>query len=165
MIVGRDPAAPGRYVLAQVRNSNAPLQPSLDTRSPAARAPAGTDLAGHKPAHVGRAGRDEEAQAARSGGHVPGAVFGGGPRTTKDIWEAAQKAGISDRTLQRARSGLEVRNQRVYEGGQQVNYWLLPGQNCPRGSTGDPVLDDMFAELERQFPPRRTPLDEKEEDE
>jgi hypothetical protein len=87
-----------------------------------------------------------------------------GPRTSRHIWEAAKKAGLSARTLQRAKASLDIRSRRV--GGERLlSYWLLPSQQVPAGGSGlDPELDRIFAELERQFPPR-TPLDEEETDE
>ncbi len=82
-----------------------------------------------------------------------------GPRASHDIWQAAQKAGLSARTVQRAKLGLDIRCRRVYAGGRPVSYWLLQGQELPSGPSGFPELDRLIAELERQYPPR-TPLDE-----
>jgi hypothetical protein len=84
----------------------------------------------------------------------------GGPRTSRDIWQAAQKEALaSARTLQRAKRGLGIRCRRVYVDDRPVSYWLLPGQELPAGLSRDPELDRMLAELEKQFPPP-TPLDE-----
>jgi hypothetical protein len=81
-----------------------------------------------------------------------------GPRTARDIWKAAQEAGLSARTLQRAKPGLNIRCRRSHADGRPVSYWLLPGQEVtPVGL--DPELRRIFADLEKQFPPA-TPLDE-----
>jgi hypothetical protein len=87
----------------------------------------------------------------------------GGPRTSRDIWQAAQKAGLSARTLQRAKQGLGITCRRTYTDGRPVSYWLLPGQELSTGDTDVDELTRQLAELEKQFP-RRTPLDEDDPD-
>jgi hypothetical protein len=81
-----------------------------------------------------------------------------GPRTSRDIWEAAQKAGLSARTLHRAREGLDISSLRFHADGQLVSYWRLPGQQWPASRFGDSELGRYLAELEKQFPPPN-PLD------
>src|SRR5207302_9467541 len=51
-----------------------------------------------------------------------------GPRTSRDIWQAAAKVGLTARTLQRAKKGLGIRCRRVTRHGQPVSYWLLTDQ-------------------------------------
>jgi hypothetical protein len=85
----------------------------------------------------------------------------GGPRSADDIWQAAQKAGLSARTVQRAKNGLNIRSCRVQAEGKPVSYWLLPGQQLPAALSRDPEIDRLIAELERQFPPQ-PPLEQEE---
>jgi len=85
-----------------------------------------------------------------------------GPRTSRELWPAAQEVGLSERTLYRARQELKVVIQRVARDHQILNYWLLPGQQVPRESRPGPEVPDLeewLGPLRRQFPPA-TPLDE-----
>jgi hypothetical protein len=165
MLVARDPLVPGQCVLAPVRNSLGGPQPSLAYRLTAAdgNLPV-VEWLGVSPvaadALVGGGARGGEGQRERA------AVFleqflAGGPRTAHDIWEAAQKAGLSARTVQRAKPGVGIRCRRVQVEGRFVSYWLLPGQQLPAELCGDDDLSPWLDELERRFPPR-TPLDEEE---
>jgi hypothetical protein len=86
-----------------------------------------------------------------------------GPRSSHDIWQAAQKAGLSARTVQRAKSALGIHCRRVHTDGRPVSYWLLPGQELPAGLSGSCEIDRLLAEMEKRFPPR-TPLDEEDGD-
>jgi hypothetical protein len=85
-----------------------------------------------------------------------------GPRTVDDVWDAAQKAGLSERTVQRAKRGLGIRCRRVTRDGRPFSFWLLRGQVLPDGLSDTPELDRFLAELERQYPPR-SPLEEEED--
>jgi hypothetical protein len=49
------------------------------------------------------------------------------------LWEQARAAGVSDRTLYRAREPLQVRIIRRFYDRRPVNYWLLPHQELPDG--------------------------------
>jgi hypothetical protein len=82
----------------------------------------------------------------------------GGPRTSRDLWQAAQKAGLSTRTLQRAKRNLDIRCRRIYTDGRPVSYWLLPGQKAPSGLSDFPDVAAWLDQLEKEFPPR-DPLD------
>ena len=86
-----------------------------------------------------------------------------GPRTARDVWQAAQDEGLSARTLHRAKPGLGIRSRRVHRDGKAVSYWLLRGQELPADPSADPELARLFAELERQYPPP-TPLEALDED-
>jgi hypothetical protein len=163
MLVARDPLAPGRCVLAQVRQSLAGPQPSLRYQITGADSPLpGVDWLGTSPCSA-----DELLAGAARRGHGPrdraaaflGQFLAAGPRTARDLWEAAQKAGLSARTLQRAKQALGIRCRRISSSGKPVSYWLLPGQELPADPSDDGELRRMLAELERQFPPS-TPLDE-----
>jgi len=163
MLVGRDPLAPGRCVLAQVRHSLAGSQPSLAYQITAAEGAAPTvEWLGTTPLSadellVGSGRRDGSRDRAV---HFLKQFLADGPRTSRYTWEAALKVGLSERTLNRAKRVLTIRCRRVHVENKPVSYWLLPGQVVPRTGSGDPDdLSERFAELERRFPPR-TPLDD-----
>jgi hypothetical protein len=162
MLVGRDPLDPGRCVLAQVRSSLTGPQPSLTYRITGADGPLPSlEWLGTSPVSadelVARGARRVDNPRDRAAAFLE-QFLAAGPRTARDVWQAAQKAGLSARTLQRAKPGLEIQCRRVQVDGRPVSYWLLPGQELPAGGL-DPELRRMFAELEKQFPPS-TPLDE-----
>jgi hypothetical protein len=167
MLVGRDPLVPGRCVLAQVRNSLAGPQPSLAYQITGADgAHPAVDWLGTSPSSADEllAGPDHR----RDGSRDRAAAFleqflAAGPRTSHDIWQAAQKAALPARTVQRAKQGLGIRCRRVTRDGKPVSYWLLPGQELPEGLSDSPEFDRLIAELERQFPPR-PPLDDEDLD-
>jgi hypothetical protein len=89
-----------------------------------------------------------------------------GPRTTRDIWAAAQEQHVKARTLARARKHLQIRSVRVgVAKPEQTCYWLLPGQELPRGvgiDEGMRALDEWLLRLKEQYP-GRNPLDDDEE--
>jgi hypothetical protein len=160
-LVGADPTQPGRRVLAQVKNSLGPPQPSLafTLEGEPGTAPRLTWL-GSSPLTA-----DELAAGSvgvRKRPHDIACDFlarflGEGPRTSREIWEAARKQGLSERTLYRARKELEVEVQLVQEGATQLFYWLLPGQRLPTEAEDD--LEKWLAPLREKYPPS-TPLDD-----
>ena len=165
-LVARDPLAPGRCVLAQVRNSLAGPQPSLLYQLTTVDGDLPTvDWLGTSPLSA-----DQLLAAARME-HRPrdrAAVFleqflAAGPRASGEIWEAAQKVALSVRTLERAKRNLDIRSQRTYSAGRPVSYWLLPGQEAPSARSECPELDALVAQLEKEFPPR-DPLDKDDRD-
>ena len=121
-LVGRDPKEPDACVLAQVKNNLAPPQPSLAYRvAPAGEGPPTLSWLGPSPWSADRllAGA-ERAPALLSprerARDFLAAFLADGPRTSGELWEAAQKAKLSVRTLQRAKSGLGIQCRRVYVG-------------------------------------------------
>jgi hypothetical protein len=155
MLVARDPTAPARCVLAQVRNSLAGPQPSLGYQV------AATDGAlptvewlgvSHHSANNLLAGAANVDDRPRDQATVFLEQFlADGPRTSEDVWQAVEQAGIAQRTLERAKKDLDVRCDRMHKDGRPVTYWLLRGQKLP--SNLDPEIDRWFAELEKQYPP------------
>jgi hypothetical protein len=161
MLVARDPQARGRCVLAQVRQSLAAPQPSLVYQITGADGPLpGVEWLGTSPCSADEllagAARRQNGPRDRAAAFLE-QFLAAGPRTAREVWEAARKDGLSARTLQRAKQALDIRCRRVCRDGQPVSYWLLHGQELP-ADLGD-ELQRMLAELERQFPPR-TPLEE-----
>jgi hypothetical protein len=166
LLVGRDPLVPGRCVLAQVRNSLAALQPSLAYRITGADGALPTvEWLGTSPLSADElvGGARREHQPRDQAATFLEQFLAAGPRTSREIWQAAQKAGLSARTLQRAKAALGIRCQRTYVDGQPVSYWLLAGQERPACPSQDSEIDRLIAEMERRFPPS-SPLDEDEVD-
>jgi hypothetical protein len=166
MLIARDPQGPG-CVLAQVRNSLAGPQPSLAFQL--------TGTEGGLPSvewlDPSPFSADELLAGSRRGVGGPRAqaatfleqFLAAGPRTSRDIWEAAKTAGLSARTIQRAKKSLDIRSKSVDTDGRRVYYWLLPSQELPAELSSCPELAELFARLDKQFPPP-TPLDEEEFD-
>ena len=53
------------------------------------------------------------------------------PRTSEEVWQSAEQAGLSERTLFRAKSDLGVTTERVKLPDKRLSYWLLPQQQLP----------------------------------
>jgi hypothetical protein len=168
MLVARDPVTPGRCVLAKVRNAVAGTQPSLGYRITAAGGGLPTvDWLGPSPfaADDLLAGTGREHGARDRAAIFLEQFLAAGPRTARDVWEAAQKVGVSARTLQRAKKGLGITCRRYDPDGRPVSYWLLPGQELGAVERfGDNEFGRQLAELEMQFP-SMTPLDAEDPDE
>jgi hypothetical protein len=166
LLVARDPLMPERCVLAQVRSSLAGTQPSLAYRITSADGAVPTvEWLGTSPVSA----NELLAARPRSGRRNWAATFleqflADGARTAQDIWHAARKAGLSVRTLHRAKKALGIRCRRLNHNGQPVSYWYRRGQELPAGVSDSPELDRYFAELERQYMPQ-TPLDRDDLDE
>ena len=162
MLVAPDPLEPGRCVLAQVRSSLAVRQPSLAYQLNAQDGALPTvDWLGPS------AFSADELLSERHHRQRPrdrAAVFleqflAAGPRSSREIWEAAQKAAFSAPTINRAKPLVGIRSSWVHVDGRPVSYWHLPHQEPPGRESLDPDLRRFFAEAEKKFPPR-TPLDE-----
>jgi hypothetical protein len=167
-LIGRDPEKPARYVLAQVKNNLAAAQPSLafeiqlhDSGHPM------ISWQGTSPWSANQlllaTGREPKAAPARDrAAEFLADVLADGPKTSREVWTAAQEAGLSRRTIERARTELEIRCPRVMLDKKRICYWLLPGQSLagtvPSGMA--PVdLEPWLEPLRKEFPPS-TPLDD-----
>jgi hypothetical protein len=167
-LFGRDPEDPSRIVIAQVKNNLAPPQPSLAYRvveqrpdPPELRWLGPTELkadqlvgsavkvpAGDRPHDQAREALTDWLRAS--------------PRTSQEIWAAAQQEGIAERTLNRAKKELDITSKRVRVNGRTVSYWLLPGQELPADippEAVEPDLEPWMAPLREMFP-APTPLDD-----
>jgi hypothetical protein len=91
----------------------------------------------------------------------PGSPHKATPAASQEIWEQAQKRGLTVRTLNRAKQELEVRSVRVTVDGAPCSYWLLPGQELPADVARDagPDLEPWLKPLREKYPPP-TPLDD-----
>lgn len=164
-LVGRDPQEPGRRVLAQVKNNLAAPQSSL------AFTVEGTDGAlrlnwlGSSPLTADELLLGDSGSAAPAPRRDRACDFlteflANGPRTSREIWQAARRQGLSARTLYRARQEVQARVQRVADGKSRLNYWLLPDQVLRVGPVADDTdLEPWLGPLRAKYPPS-TPLDD-----
>jgi hypothetical protein len=167
-LVAADPLLPPRVVLAQVKNNRAAPQPSLACEVVAAGGAAPT-LAWHGPcdwtanqllaASPTAPPRLSQADRARE---FLAAFLAAGPRTSRELWAAAQEQGLAERTIERAKHDLGIRSVWVTTQGTPVSFWLLPGQSLPPAvppETAPPDLEKWLGPLRERFPPS-TPLDD-----
>jgi len=76
-----------------------------------------------------------------------------GPRLLTEVWPAAQRAGLTERTLRRARQELSIRPVRMFRGGRVQSWWLLPGQERPpTGPEDPPSLEPWLRPLIEKYP-------------
>ncbi|MCI0377357.1 MAG: AAA family ATPase [Gemmataceae bacterium] len=129
-IVGSNPDAPDKVVLAQVKNNHDELQPSLAyaiKRDAAGQAR--VEWLGQS-RHVS----DDLTGVIRYTHRLRACAFlqnflKDGPRVSGQVRAAAQEQGFSRRTLDRAVKKLKISSQRVHAfTPKQKDYWLLPGQ-------------------------------------
>jgi hypothetical protein len=166
-LVARDPHDTGRCVLAQVKNNLAPAQSSLAYRvTPNGTGPPTLTWEGPTSWTA-----DQLMAAASGAGPAPSLdrareflsrFLANGPRTSREVWEAASDQDLSDRTIERAKRDLAVRSVLVGAHGNRLSYWLLPGQTLPDTVPPEevpPDLEPWLAPLRAQYPPS-TPLDD-----
>jgi hypothetical protein len=155
MLVERDPKIPSRCVLAQVRSSLSGCLPSLAYEITAKNGgPPTVNWLGKSPYsandllfQMGRRPK-ESAQAADFLEHF----LAGGPRTSRQVLKAAEKAQVSLRTLERAKKELDVRCRREYLAGKPVSYWLLDGQELGPEHYDGYEIERMIREWQRPLP-------------
>ncbi len=140
-LVGPDPDAAGRVVLAQHKNNFAPLQPSLCFSMPQTEME--TTLTWHGESR--RSADELVAQAPLRSLQLARACafladfLKPGPRLGRDVKAAARQHGVSKRTLDRARANLLIKIHYVRScTPNQQTYWLLPGQEM-RADLQDPI--------------------------
>jgi hypothetical protein len=164
-----DPDDPSRLVMAHVKNNYGPPQPSLAFRFHAQdNEPPTLDWLGpcdwsadqllirrgHKP--VMPLAKDRALD-------FLSVFLENGPRSTEEIWPAAQELGLERRTLQYARGQLEIESKRVWTGKKQLTYWLLPKQELPDSVPPEfrpGNVDDLFDHLRQTYPVN--PLDDED---
>ena len=151
-----DPVEPARRVLAHVKNSLGPLQPSL------AFALEGEPGAPPRLNWLGTSPLSADELLAGGPAPLPKAsprnlacdflteFLEDGPRTSREIWEAARQQGLTERTLYRARQELQVQVQLVQDKTTRLNYWLLPGQTLATEDEND--LEPWLAPLRQSIP-------------
>jgi AAA domain len=172
MLVERDPDDGSRCVLAPVRHSLAPAQPSLVYQiragtplTPIPSPPKGEGSTGAAATPtvtwLGRSAytanelliaagqkyrpRDEAAEFLEE-------MLAKEPRTFSEIRQAAKKARLSFRTVERAKKALGIRSQREYRRGVPVTYWLLEDQELGAEHYDNYVVDQMIRKLRAGLP-------------
>jgi archaellum biogenesis ATPase FlaH len=167
-LIGRDPDKPARRVLAQVKNNLAPPQPSLafEIEAHASGQPVMSWLGIHPLSATdllratGKSLRPAPAHDRAEGFLVD--LLAGGPKTSGEVWTAAQEESVSQRTIERVKKELDIRTARLMVDKKQICYWYLPHQKLPGSETEDDSFLDLgpwLAPLRAKFPPR-TPLDD-----
>jgi hypothetical protein len=151
LLVAKHPEDDGRRVLASIKSNLAAPAPSLvfslsSTESGAVR----VDWKGETPldasALLSAPTDHEERSALSEAQEFLREVLAGGAVPAKVAQEEARGAGIAERTLKRARSGLGVVAEREGEPGQQGGglwYWRLPEVKgaAPKGWHSKPMTD------------------------
>ena len=163
-VVGRDPMDAGRCVLAQVKNNLAGQQPSL-AYEVGGEPPESPRLRWLGPSRwsadevVGGLTRGWQRAQARA---FLQALLRDGPRLARDVWVEAQKRGLSERTMKRAKKELGVRSEKGLLNGAQRDYWIQAGQELPTELRVPRLSDDLEEWLGplREKYPAKTPLDE-----
>ncbi len=159
-------ARPLRRMLAQVKNNLGPRQPSLALEvRPVANAPPVLTWLGPSSLTA------DELLARRPPGPPPSALddarevllaaLAEGPLNSDQLWARARAAGLSERTVYRARESLKIRIIKRFRDRQPMNYWLLAGQELPAEAPQDPeadAVDESLHQLNARWP-APNPLD------
>jgi hypothetical protein len=132
LLVAPDPEDADRRILAVVKNNLAPLAPALAFRLVAAApgAVAHVEWLGAT-AHTAAAllaqpAGDEERGALAEARAFLAALLAAGRQPAREVQAEARRAGISDRTLNRAKAALGITSARGGYGKDGVWYWALP---------------------------------------
>jgi hypothetical protein len=158
-LVANDPLHPDRKVLAQVKNNLAPPQPSLAYQIE--RQESGWPKL-HWLGPCSWTANQLLATLRPLLGQVELAreflvdFLATGPRTSREIIEAAHKRDLAKSSLDKARARLQITSDRGRICGQQVSFWCLPGQESPL-QTRDPDWTDFDEFLKRYREQYQTP--------
>jgi hypothetical protein len=167
-LAARDPQDPARCVLAQVKNNLGPPQPSLAyevIRQEGDRFQFSWLGAVAWTADQLLAAASQRSPLSGPRDHARDFLqefLQDGPRTSREVWEAARVQDLSERTLSRAKRELSIRSERLWDGSKLLSYWLLPGQRLPTTTPppeGEPDLQELLDHLCEEYPPS-TPLDD-----
>jgi hypothetical protein len=167
-LAAADPVQPHRFILGQLKNNLDPPQSSLAYTIASHESGAGRiEWLGANPWRnddlVVQAGK-RLLHKQRVHGFLQ-EILAGGPRTAREIWDAAEPLGLTPKMLRSAREALGIRTIRIdpFTPGQQ-SWWLLPGQELPEHLRDNPAAqtDRMLRELDGLLP-QRTPLEEMDE--
>lgn len=163
-LIARSPRPPGYCVFAQVKNNLAAPQPSLAYEVLAYEAAIPSLCWRGSCAWTADEllGKPIPAVPRQRAADFLAAFLEDGPRTAREVWEAARRQQLAERTLNRAKRELKVRSLRVSVEGIPRSYWLLPGQKMPDGISprdASADLEPWLAPLRERFPPA-TPLED-----
>jgi hypothetical protein len=162
-----DPLDGSCRVLAQVKNNDAPKQPSLLLQVVVAAGVTPTlRWLGEHPWTAD--------QLLRAGAHPPKVAVAlerakrfvldflqSGPRTSREIWQAGKLQKLTPWTLRKAREELAIAFKSLYVDGERTTYWLLPGQKLApevAANCAELDLEPWLAPQRERFPPP-CPLD------
>jgi hypothetical protein len=133
LLVARDPDHRDRRILASTKCNLAKLPQSLafDLSSHSDNGALRVGWIGPSP-HTAESllvppGNDEERDAVQDAEDVLRSILGNGPMAAEEVRKLARKAGVSDRTLDRAKASLHVRACPVAFGGEWQ--WTLPPES------------------------------------
>jgi hypothetical protein len=167
-LLARDPLHAGRRVLAQVKNNEAPAQPSLALVLVTAEGrPPAVEWLGPHPWSADQllraAGRSPRISLAlEKAKEFLAAYLKDGPHTSREVWQAAQKERLSQKTLRRAREELAIHFKKLWARGARLSYWLLPGQELPPDLAAlhaEQDLEPWLGPMRERYPPP-SPLDD-----
>lgn len=176
-LVAKSPTPHARCLLAQQKNNNGPLQRSLafELRTSSSTTDGQSVLRGATPKQGmpeliwygvsdwtaqdliarRRPNRKTLVQEAmdflRAYLHDP-------PKTSRQVWVAAQKQGFREKTIRSAADQLRLVYHRVYVPRDCLSYWLLPGQ-APPPADPDTDLSPWLDPLMEKYP-SASPLDD-----
>jgi hypothetical protein len=148
-LLARDLYVPDRRVLAQLKNNLAAPQPSLSfsLSEPGTLAPTlHWHGACNSTADQLLAGALRGSALLRPRQRARDFLLANledGPRTSRDLWPLAQAQGLTNATLHRARTELDIRTRYVCVDGKMLSYWLLPGQKLPADVADEPNPNDL----------------------
>jgi hypothetical protein len=131
LLVAKDPDNPDHRVLASTKCNLARLPSSLaydlSTADNGALRVGWIGPSGHTAESLLAAPRDDEDRdAVQEAVDVLRAVLEAGPVASDEVKKDARRAGISDRTLQRAKSALGIKARKVGFTGKGIWQWSLP---------------------------------------
>lgn len=163
-MVARDPRVSRQFVLAQPKGNLDPPQPGLAYRIEAADN-GDARIAWLGASHLGEsellAGMPSRLRTRFRVQEFLLSFLKDGPRSTRDIWKAAQEHRFSKRTLDRARVSLNIRSTRVHTGKpDQTNYWVLPDHEITPAISDTPDVDKWLRDWHERWSDNITPLDD-----
>jgi AAA domain len=131
LLVARDPDNPDRRILASTKCNLAKLPASLSfdlsTADNGALRIGWIGASAHTAESLLAAPRDDEdAGAVQEAVEVLRSILESGPVPSEDVKKEARKAGISERTLHRAKTILDVKSRKLSFTGKGVWQWSLP---------------------------------------
>jgi len=161
-----DPAPlPGRCVLAQQKNNNGPLYPSLLYQI-VAHASGYPTLAwlGSCPLTADELVAIPPRIAVRPRGRAIRFLkrfLAAGPALTEDIWKAGLEHDLFERTLRRAKDDLRIKDEVAWIDGSRRCFWMLEHHDLPRPAKHPGVIafEQAIDALNKKYPPL-TPLDD-----
>ena len=165
LLVAQDPSDPDQRVLAQTKRSLAAPAPSLLFR-PITRAGGLTvEYLGpseYAAAQLLEAGRSQSSGELQEAVYALYSILGDGPVLAKEAKQIASAAGISERTLRRAKEVLKVASRRSGFGRGSVFFWVLPKEHQPVAELMGRDLDELLEKLchgESDSPSSENPCD------